>query len=96
MSTVNLLEAKTNLSRLVKGIELGEEQEVIIMCNGHPVAKLVPIQTTLAGKRLGVAKDIFTMPENIDAHNVQVATLFTSEVRPTQNLSSKKQPSKKL
>jgi prevent-host-death family protein len=46
MSTVNMLEAKTHLSRLVERIEKGEEQEIIIARNGRPVAKL----TTLGGE----------------------------------------------
>ena len=39
MTTVNVHEAKTNLSRLLKQVEAGEE--VIIARNGKPVARLV-------------------------------------------------------
>ena len=39
MVTVNVHEAKTNLSRLLKQVEAGEE--VIIARNGKPVARLV-------------------------------------------------------
>ncbi len=39
MVTVNVHEAKTNLSRLLKQVEAGEE--VIIARNGTPVARLV-------------------------------------------------------
>ncbi len=42
MITVNVHEAKTNLSRLLARIEAGEE--VVIARNGHPVARLVKYQ----------------------------------------------------
>ena len=38
---VNILEAKTNLSQLVKLIETGQEDSIIIARYGKPVAKLV-------------------------------------------------------
>lgn len=42
MPTVNVHEAKTNLSRLLKQVESGEE--VIIARNGRPVARLTPVR----------------------------------------------------
>ena len=43
MPTVNMLEAKTNLSRLVESVESGAETEIVIARNGKPAARLVPI-----------------------------------------------------
>lgn len=40
MHTVNMLQAKSSLSRLVEAIEQGEEREIIIARNGRPAAKL--------------------------------------------------------
>jgi len=37
--TVNMLEAKTHLSRLVEAIETGAAIEVVIARNGRPVAR---------------------------------------------------------
>ncbi len=37
MTKVNMLEAKTHLSRLVEAIESGAEKEVVIARNGKPV-----------------------------------------------------------
>ena len=51
MSQVNMLEAKTHLSRLVEAVESGAEKEIIIARNGKPVAKLVPVEEKPAGKR---------------------------------------------
>lgn len=50
MAKVNMLEAKTHLSRLVAKIETGEEREIIIARNGRPVARLTSLEGG-AGKR---------------------------------------------
>lgn len=76
MHAVNMLQAKSSLSRLVESIEQGEEREIIIARNGRPAAKLVPIESTISGLRIGVAKGIFNVPDNIDSSNDDVARLF--------------------
>lgn len=76
MPTVNMLEAKTRLSKLVEAVETGVETEVIIARNGRPVARLVPIQTIGQGQRIGVARGAFVVPETIDAENETVEQLF--------------------
>lgn len=76
MQAVNMLEAKTSLSRLVEAIEQGEEREIIIARNGRPAAKLVPIDVVPSEKRIGIAKGLFEVPDTIDAHNDEVAQLF--------------------
>jgi antitoxin (DNA-binding transcriptional repressor) of toxin-antitoxin stability system len=37
MQTVNMLQAKSSLSRLVEAIEQGQEREIVIARNGRPV-----------------------------------------------------------
>jgi prevent-host-death family protein len=76
MHAVNMLQAKSTLSRLVEAIEQGQEREIVIARNGRPAAKLVPIDPQPSGKRIGVAKGLFEVPDNIDAHNEEVARLF--------------------
>ena len=76
MSSVNMLQAKSTLSRLVEAIEQGQEREIIIARNGRPAAKLVPMDTVPTGKRIGVAKGKFKVPDSIDAHNDEVSRLF--------------------
>ncbi len=56
MPSVNMLQAKSSLSRLVEAIEQGEEREIVIARNGRSAAKLVPMDSVPAGKRVGVAK----------------------------------------
>ncbi|MCP9879473.1 type II toxin-antitoxin system Phd/YefM family antitoxin [Cyanobium sp. A1C-AMD] len=51
--TVNMLEAKTHLSRLVEAIETGAATEVVIARNGRPVARLTALQWGARPRRLG-------------------------------------------
>ena len=76
MASVNMLEAKSSLSRLVEAIAQGQEREIVIARHGRPAAKLVPIDTVPEGKRIGVAKGKFEVPDSIDAHSDEVAHLF--------------------
>jgi prevent-host-death family protein len=76
MPTINMLEAKSNLSRLVEAVESGAEAEFIIARNGKPAARLVPLNPAPTGRRIGVAKGKFKAPEDIDAGNDLVAALF--------------------
>ena len=78
MQTVNMLQAKSSLPRLVEAIE--QEREIVITRNGRPAAKLVPMDTAPSGKRIGVAKGLFVVPDSIDSHNNEVAQLFMGEV----------------
>jgi prevent-host-death family protein len=76
MTIVNMFEAKSNLSRLVEAVESGKEREVIIARNGKPAARLVPVEARAAGKRIGVAKGEFRLPDDFDADNEEIAKLF--------------------
>jgi antitoxin (DNA-binding transcriptional repressor) of toxin-antitoxin stability system len=76
MPSVNMLQAKSSLSRLVESIEQGQEREIVIARNGRPAAKLVPMDSIPVGKRIGVAKGKFKVPDSIDAHNKEVTRLF--------------------
>ncbi|MEZ5436723.1 MAG: type II toxin-antitoxin system Phd/YefM family antitoxin [Pseudomonadales bacterium] len=80
MLSINMLQAKSSLSRLVEAIEAGREQEIIIARNGKPAAKLVPIDASAVGKRLGVAKGVFEVPDDIDQHNSELGRLFAGDL----------------
>ena len=61
MITVNVHEAKTHLSRLLKQVEAGED--VVIARNGNPVARLVNCEKR--GKRKpGSMAGLFTVPDS--------------------------------
>jgi antitoxin (DNA-binding transcriptional repressor) of toxin-antitoxin stability system len=76
MEVVNMLQAKSTLSRLVEAIEQGREREIVIARGGRPVAKLVPLESIPTGKRIGVARGIFEVPDSIDEHSKEIAELF--------------------
>jgi len=76
MQAVNMLQAKSSLSRLVEAIEQGQEREIVIARNGRPAAKLVPMDIAPVGLRIGAAKGKFEIPDTIDDHNDEVAQLF--------------------
>jgi len=77
MSIVNMLEAKSNLSRLVEAVESGAEEEIIIARNGKPAARLVPVQAKIVGKRIGVAKGKFVAPGLDPELDKEIERLFT-------------------
>lgn len=76
MRVVDILEAQSNLSHLVNAVESGAEIEIVIARNGEPVARLVPIQAAPAGKRIGIAKGKFKIPDDIDGDNALIAEPF--------------------
>lgn len=81
MTTVNMLAAKTQLSRLVEAIESGAEREIIIARNGKPAAKLVPLTPPPVdvSKRIGIAEGRFVVPDDFDADNAEIEKLFNGE-----------------
>jgi len=81
MTTVNMLAAKTQLSRLVKAIETRAEREIIIARYGKPAAKLVPLTPPPVdvSKRIGIAKGLFVVPDDFDAYNDEIEKVFNGE-----------------
>ena len=76
MTTVNMLEAKSTLSRLVESVETGAEARIIIARNGRPVAQLTALRQPGNSRRIGIAKGKFVVPDNIDADEGVVAAMF--------------------
>lgn len=76
METINMLQAKSSLSRLVDDLEQGRAKEYVIARNGKPAARLVPLDAAPSGQRIGVAKGRFKLPVSIDTNNEEVAKLF--------------------
>jgi prevent-host-death family protein len=78
MPTVNMHQAKTNLSRYVDAIESGTESEVIIARNGKPAARLVPVPEKQV-IRFGLAKGKFALPDGFDADDVLIEKMFDGQ-----------------
>ena len=77
---VSVLEAKTNLSNLIKLVETGKEEQVVIHRYGKPIVKMVVCNETPVSKRIGVAKGKFKAPEDLDKYNGEIADLFGGDL----------------
>ena len=64
MDTVNIHEAKTQLSRLIERVCAGEE--IIIARGGKPVARLAPLETRRP-RRLGLLKGKIWVAKDFNA-----------------------------
>ncbi len=73
---VNILEAKTNLSNLVRLIETGKEECIIIARYGKPVVKMVVYNDAPVSSRIGVAKGKLKSPKDLDQYNDEIAAMF--------------------
>jgi antitoxin (DNA-binding transcriptional repressor) of toxin-antitoxin stability system len=73
---VNILEAKTNLSNLVRLVETGQEERIIIARYGKPVVKMVLYNDVPVSKRIGIAKGKLKSPEDLDKYNDEIAEMF--------------------
>ena len=80
MFTVNIHEAKTHLSKLVDQAAKGEA--FIIAKAGHPMVKVVPIETSEAGvpQRLGFMAGEIQVPDDFDQMGeAEISHLFDGE-----------------
>ncbi len=75
MQTVNIHEAKTQLSRYIDQATLG--QGIIIARAGRPVARLMPLEAEKTARILGLGKGIYHLPVNFDSiASDEVALMF--------------------
>lgn len=75
METVNIHQAKTNLSRLLSRVELGEE--IIISNRGIPVARLVPFHASSNRRAsLGLDRERFVVPDDFNALPEEILAAF--------------------
>jgi prevent-host-death family protein len=65
MSQVNVHEAKTRFSRLLRRVAAGEE--ITIANRGVPVARLVPVPAEETARQLGFFRGQMTIPDDFDA-----------------------------
>lgn len=76
--TINMLDAKSSLSKLVHALESGQASEFIIARNGRPAARLVPLAVLPVDRqrRIGAARGRFAVPDDIDVANDAVRRLL--------------------
>jgi prevent-host-death family protein len=75
-----MLEAKTNLSRLVEAVETGVEDEIVIARNGRPAARLVAVKPVAdVNRRIGLARGRFKVPDDFDRDNELIRKMFEGQ-----------------
>lgn len=76
MTQINMLEAKTDLSKLIKLLETEQEDVIYIARNGTAVAQLTLIPKKTKTKRIGIAKNKIYIPDAFDAWDKEVQDMF--------------------
>jgi antitoxin (DNA-binding transcriptional repressor) of toxin-antitoxin stability system len=76
---MNVLEAKTNFSKLLAMLENREEDEIIICKNNKEIAKITLIPQVDVSKRIGIAKGLFTVPDDINEMDDEIAAMFEGD-----------------
>jgi len=71
---VNIHEAKTQLSQLLKLVEAGDE--VIIAKSGRPVAKLSPLKGLAKERQFGAARSLIWMSPDFDEEDETLLKMF--------------------
>ena len=79
MMQVNILEAKTDFSKLIRLLETRKEDFITVARNGKPVAKITLINETPVSKRIGIAKGKFEVKGDFDADNDSIAELMMGD-----------------
>ena len=79
MIQVNMLEAKTDLSKLVRLLETREEDVIYLARNNKIVAEITLHQEVPATKRIGAAKGKFQVPDDFARWDKEVEAMFGGE-----------------
>jgi prevent-host-death family protein len=91
--TVNIFEAKTNLSKLVEKVERGED--VIIARAGKPVARLTQLEPKKPKIRFGGLKGKIWVAEDFDAPlPPEILAEFEGDIFPPENTGTDQLPPK--
>ena len=79
MCKMNVLEAKTNFSKLLAMLENREEDEIIICKKNKEIARITLIPQVDVSKRIGIAKGLFTVPDDINEMDDEIAAMFEGD-----------------
>ncbi|MCR4673168.1 MAG: type II toxin-antitoxin system Phd/YefM family antitoxin [Lachnospiraceae bacterium] len=80
MIQVNILEAKTDFSRLIRLLESGKEDAITVARNGKPVVKMVLINEKPVSDRIGIARGRFSVRGDFDQDNKEIADMLEGGV----------------
>ena len=74
---VNIHQAKTHLSRLLRRVAGGEE--ITIAHAGVPVARLIPIEKSHGARTLGIDHEEIRIADDFDAPSPELVALFEGD-----------------
>ena len=74
---VNILEAKTELSKLIRLLESKREDSITVARNGKPVVKITLVSDADVSNRIGVARGRFNTAGDFDRDNEAIADLLS-------------------
>ena len=77
MLQVNIFEAKTEFSKLIRLLEYKKEDYITVARNGKPVAKISLINEVPVSNRIGIAKGKFKVYGDFDSDNEEIADILT-------------------
>lgn len=80
MTQVNMLEAKTELSKLVKMLETKQEDVIYLARNGHAIVQMTLIPKKETQNRIGVAEGKFEVPDDFDAWDKEMEDMFGGDI----------------
>lgn len=80
MIQVNMLEAKSDLSRLVKLLQSKQEEVIYLVRNGTAVVQMTLIPKKPANRRIGVAEGKFRVPDDFDKWDKEIEDMFGGEI----------------
>lgn len=80
MTQVNMLEAKTDLSKLVKMLETKQEEVIYLARNGKAIVQMTLIPKEEVRKRIGVAEGKFKIPDEFEQWDKEVEEMFGEEI----------------
>lgn len=73
---VDILEAKTDFSKLIRILESKREESITVARNGKPIVKMVLIDETPVSKRIGNVRGKFVINGDFDADNEAISELL--------------------
>lgn len=76
MLQVNILEAKTEFSKLIRLLESRREDSITVARNGKPVVRMTLINDSPVANRIGVAKGRFNVQGDFDADDREIADML--------------------
>ena len=74
MKTINIHQAKTQLSKLLQQVEAGDE--IVIARHGKPIARLVPLQRTATPRQLGSLRGKIWIAPDFDEPDAELINLM--------------------